>query len=177
MKKLKNQLLVEHSKKNTIFIVQEIQAQNIALKDVFKVIKDNEPILSQRAAWVISTLSDQNNLLLKPFYAELISLINIKFHDAVLRSTFRTLASMQIARNDQGVVFEQGINLLSSKHTAPAIKAWIIEVLMKIAAPHQSLQQEILLVIKAQTHFASIGLKGKILKTIRKINDNFVQDA
>jgi hypothetical protein len=175
VKALKFQLQVEHSKKNTNFIVQEIQAKNLDLKDVFKVIKKNETLFSQRAAWVISSLSDQNNYLLKPYYQELISLIDSKYHDAVLRATFRILSTMKILEKDQGFVFETGINFLNDKHTAVAIKAWAIDVLMQIATPYPELQNEILLSIKPQLLNASSGLKGKILKTIQKINDNFEQ--
>lgn len=177
IKALKNQLLLEHSKKNTLFIVQAIQTQNLKLEDVFTIVKDNENILSQRAAWVISSVSDQEKKLIKPHYKTLVSLIDRKFHDAVLRAVFRTLSTLKIHSEDQGFVFEQGINLLNNKHTASGIKMWIIEVLMKIAAPHPSLQNEILLILKPQILQVSAGLKGKILKTIQKINDNFEQGS
>jgi len=175
VKALKVQLQVAHSKENTNLIVQNIQAKNLNLNDVFSVIKQNEPLFSQRAAWIISTLSDQNNDLLKPYYHELISLVDAKYHDAVLRATFRTLSGMKIQEKDQGFIFDTSIKLLTRKHTAVAVKAWIIDVLMHIAIPYPELQNEILLSIKPQLLYSSSGLKGKILKTIQKISDNFEQ--
>lgn len=173
IKELKKQLHLEHSKSNTNFIVTKIKSGQLSLPDVFSIIKDNEVLFAQRAAWIISTLSDQNKELLLPHYDDLISLIDRKHHDAVLRASYRTLASMTIMEKDQALLFDNSMFFLNNKHTAVAIKTWVIDVLMNIAAPYPDLQNEILLSIKPQLPFASSGLKGKIMKTIKKINDNF----
>ncbi|MFT6717320.1 MAG: hypothetical protein ACJA0Q_001972 [Saprospiraceae bacterium] len=173
MRKLKEMLLLEHSKKNTLFIVNKILQRELKLSDVFLIIKLNEPVLAQRAAWIISTLNDRNPQLIAPHLKDLISLIDRKHHDAVLRATFRTLATKKIKDNEQGEVFEKSILLLNNKHTATAIKIWIIDVLMNIAKPHPELQTEIATSLSLQRDGASKGLKGKITKTIVKINDNF----
>lgn len=173
VKELKNQLQLAHSKSNTNLIVSKIQSGKFKLPDVFSIIKKNEALYAQRAAWIISTLSDKNKELLAPHYDDLISLIDQKYHDAVLRSTYRTLASMTIKEKDQAKVFDNSMYFLNSKRTAVAIKSWVIDVLMNIATPYPDLQNEILLSIEPQLPFATSGLKGKIMKTIKKINDNF----
>lgn len=173
VKEIKEKLQTEHSKKNTVSIAQKIKEGTYKLADVFEIIADNEPLFSQRAAWIISTLYDQNRELLASFYHELISLIDGKYHDAVLRASFRALSSMEIKENEQGLIFDKSMSLLQSKRTAIAIKIWIIDVLMNIAKPHTELQNEIKQALELQLPSASSGLKGKIVKTIQKINDNF----
>ena len=175
VKELKKQLQFEHSKKNTNLIVEKIQSGKFNLSDVFIIIKENEALFAQRAAWILSTLSDKKKESLAPHYNELISFIDKKYHNAVLRATYRTLSSMNIKEKDQGLVFDKSLIFLNSKHTAVAIKSWAIDVLMNIAVPYPELQNEILLSIKPQLPHTSAGLKGKIMKTIKKINDNFEQ--
>jgi len=170
-----SQLKVEHSKKNTTFIIEEISENKYSLTDVFMVIKDNQPLFSQRASWIISTISDNNPQLLMAHYQELITLIDRRYHDATLRAVFRVLSKININENEQGFVFEAGATLLANKKTATAIKIWIIDVLLKIARPYPELQNELIMILKLQLPNASVGLKGKILKTVIKINDNFDQ--
>jgi hypothetical protein len=172
---LKNQLEVEHSKKNTIFIVDKIVGGKYSLTDVLTIIKDNHPLFSQRASWIISTISDSNPQLLFAHYLDLVALIDRKYHDATLRAIFRALAKIDIKEDEQGIVFEKGTALLTNMKTAPAIKIWIIDVLLKISGPYPELQNELMMILKPQLSHVSKGLKGKILKTIVKINDNFDQ--
>lgn len=169
---LKSLLIKEHSKKNTVHLANLIMQGKLKMKDVFDLIESQQPIYSQRAAWITSTIEDIQPGFLHDFYDELISLTKKKHHDAVLRATYRSLSKFKIEEKDQGIVFDNGITLLQKKDTAFAIKAWIIDLLMNISKDYPELQSEILFCIKDQTINATPGLKGKIKKTIQIINNN-----
>lgn len=170
---LKAALNKEHSKVNTVKIVEQLIKRPLELKTVFTIIQQNETVLAQRAAWIISTIQDTQPNLLAPFYRDLLSLVDRKYHDAVLRASLRSLSKMNIEEKDQGALFDKILILLQKKQTATAIKAWIIDILMSISGKFPTLQQEIKITLEDQLINATPGLKNKIVKAIQKINNNF----
>ena len=170
---LKELLEKEHSKKNALFIAEKIINKEITFDILSKVILSNEDLYSQRAAWVISVLHEKNFTFEKAHYLSLVQMTEPRFHDAVARNSFRTLAKMKIDEKEKGILFDRGITLLQKKTTPTAILTWIIDLLMNIAYDSIELQQEIKLVIEGRIPTVSIGVKGKMVKAIQKINNNF----
>lgn len=172
MEKLRELLKKEHSKKQTLEIVHFIDQQPNKLKTLIDIISANEPLFSQRAAWVLSVIGEQNITVLKVHIPHLINLLDKKYHDAVLRASYKCLSKLTIPEKLQGKTFDVSLHFLSQKSTPTGIKIWIIDVLMQIAKNHVELQQEISIVLTEQYKYCTVGLKGKIEKTLQKIKSN-----
>ena len=169
---LKKKLIQEHSKKQTNLIVDLVLKNEENLKDVFEIIKSNEAIYSQRAAWIVSTISEINAHLLSPYIKDLIFCIKTDYHDAVLRSCFKCLSKITIPKKHLVELFDLNIYFLSLKSTKTGIKCWNIDLAMKLSENFPELQNEINEVLLLQFNDAGKGIRGKMTKTIQKIAVN-----
>ncbi len=169
---IKPLLFIEHSKKNTLKIVGLIVNKKEKLSDVFKIITQKEPLYAQRAAWIISILSDKNIGLLEPYISKMIFCLNQKHHNSVYRAIFKALSKLEIPEKFKGQLFDIGIQFLIKKSTATGIKTWIIDLLMNISIKNYELQKEINSVLQCQINESKIGIVGKMTKTIQKIDLN-----
>lgn len=169
---IKSLLLQEHSKKQTVIITDLVIYKNEKLCTVFDIIKQNEPILSQRAAWVLAVLAEKSAVKLVPFIPDLISFLKPKYHNAVLRASSKALAKIEIPLQYKGELFDVGMNFLNNKKTATAIKTWIIDILVTISKDYPELQNELYLSLKDQIKQSEKGIRGKMTKVIQKLELN-----
>ena len=68
---IEKQLLVEHSRRNTDRIIRWIGADAARLKSVMEIFLGDDPLLTQRSAWVVGVMADEHPGLLQPWLSKM----------------------------------------------------------------------------------------------------------
>ena len=167
----RDQLLLEHSKNNALLIAQYINGDRKLFSELIDIIKSGENPASQRAAMVLNYCHDLYPDMTAEFTPNLIKLLkNNLYHDAIRRSSLRTLGDHKINKNLQGELADICFNLLNEKATPIAIKVFGMEVLKNIVLENPELKNELLFSLEEQLPFQSAGFKSRARKIIKKIS-------
>ena len=172
---IRDQLLVEHSKQNTLAIAGYIGNNS----ERFSVLMDlffNDPNKSrvvQRAAHVLSFCLDKHPDLITPHLEALIhNLKEDNVHVAVRRNTVRALQTITIPEELLGDTWNICFTYLSSAEEPIAVKAFSMTVLYNICKKLPELKEELQIVIEDQLPYGSSGFKNrahKVLKGLTKL--------
>ena len=171
---IRDQLLVEHSKKNTERIREFIGNDEQKLAALMECFFKNEFQVSQRAAMVVSAVFDHSPKLIAPFIPKLIdSLTKGQYHVALKRSTIRILQFIEIPEKKTSVLFDHCLNNVVNVKEPVAIKAFSMKVLLNICKIFPELKHEVIPVIEIElerNESAGVINRGKkVLQALRKL--------
>lgn len=142
---LKETLLQEHSKKQTLKIVAYIGHDKKLFGELMKLMLTPEYRIEQRAAWAVSCCIDKNKTLLTPWIGKLIkNLENKNVHDAVKRNTLRILQNADIPEKYNGVLYNTCYAYLHSLQEPIAVRAFALTVLVNSCERYPELATEVL---------------------------------
>ena len=167
-----NLLNKEHSKDNTIEIVNYVKDDDERLNELMNIFLTGEWVLVQRAAWVVGNLAEKTRLI-DPYMPQLIN--NLKrqgIHDAVKRNTVRAWQFMEIPEDYLGEVAEVCFNYLGSQKEPIAVKVFSMVVLNNIVKKVPELKDELKFLIEEQLPYGSSGFKNrgkKVLSELEKL--------
>ncbi len=164
---IKKQLLFDHSKSNTEEIVFYVADNPERLNELMDIFLGVDPLLKQRAAWVIGDLGRTQPTLLKPFDSALIEHLKLpELHDAVKRNTIRYLSETQLNEELWGEAFDLAYKTLSSKTEKVAIKVFSMVLALNIVKKIPELKDELKFAIEEQMPFGTPGFKNRGAKTL-----------
>lgn len=167
---IKQQLAREHSKTNTLKIVNYIDTNKKRFNVLINIILKN-PALAQRAAWVLGHCGESNPQLISPYIKSLITnLDNNTIHDAVIRNTMRVLQFTSIPEKELGIVYNKCFELLTSRKMPVAVKVFSMTVMCNICMKEPGLKNELLGVIQNEIQHESAGYKARAKKIIHILN-------
>ena len=133
----------EHSKNQTILIVQYIGENRERFAKVVYLVTGKDLILSQRASWVMGIHGEMFPNLILPHLSKLIPLLTKAVHDAVKRNILRVLQYSEIPEKHEAMLLSNCFDLLSSSDAPAAIKAFSITVIVNLAKKYPDLLQEL----------------------------------
>ena len=168
---LKQALLQEHSKANTLAIARHILAGAPTFEALWELIKNGDPPLPQRASWVLDAVTEAEPDSFQPYLPEAVSLLLQPNHNAVHRNLLKALERTDIPEELQGELYDYCINTLLNPKALPAIQAFSMSLATKIARGIPELQEELALVIESQMEFNTASFKARgrrILSLLRK---------
>lgn len=170
---LEEQLLSEHSKRNTNFIASYIKADPNRFKDLMNLFFLGSYRVVQRAAWVMSECVDKNPELINIYWGKLIRNLKKKdVHDAVKRNTLKILENIEIPAKYQGELISVCFDFLCDKKEPVAVKVFAMSVLFKLTTQEPDLQKELRIIIEDQMPFGSPGFKSRGSKILKKLLRN-----
>jgi len=169
--KLREQLLKEHSKANTVKIIAWVGKDPDRFDELFHLfLHDDEPRVVQRAAWPLSYCAMQHPALVKKHFGQLLkNLRKPGIHDAVKRNTMRLLQSVDIPKRYQGAVMDTCFNYIATPGEAVAIKAFSLTVLEGLAGQYPDIIPEIKLLIEENYERETAAFKSRAKKIMKKI--------
>jgi hypothetical protein len=169
---LRDELLREHSKRQTTMLVQWISNDQRRFAELMELFLRDEYRVVQRAAWVLGDCARLNPQLVSGHLMNIVdNLFRSDLHDAVKRNTVRILKDIEIPEDCQGKAAEICFRFLASPEEAIAVKAFSTQVLFKLSKQHPDLKPELRLLIEQQMPHASVGFRScgsKILKALNK---------
>lgn len=169
---IREALLEEHSKQQTIKIVNYIGSDSDRFAELLKLFLGNEYRVTQRASWAVSYCAEEHPQLVKPYLSKLVkNLEKPGLHDAVKRNTLKMLETIAVPRSLQGQVADLCFKFLLSQEPV-AMKAYSMTILLNICKEEPDLKNELRLIIEDTMMLGSAGLKARgkrVLKELEKI--------
>lgn len=168
--KLKNQLLLEHSKANADLIKEWIGTDEDRFALLVRLFLENEYRVSQRAAMVLGHIHDSFPFLLQPFLPQIIKhLRQPDIHDAVKRNIVRILQNVEIPKEHHGEVADVCFTWLEDPNIAVAIRVFSMSVLWNICQEVPELMPELKATIEDWLDYGSAGFKSRGKKVLKMI--------
>jgi len=167
---IKKELLKEHSKRQTIRVVNYIGNDPKRFNELVTRFLEGPYRLTQRAAWPLSCCVEAHPDLIKPHLQFILKMLDrTDVHDAAKRNIMRLLQYIEIPKRLYATVINHGFALMDPKEPI-AVRVFAMTVLARIAREEPDLKHELRIVMEDQLPFGSAGFKARantILKTLK----------
>ncbi len=166
--KLRNEILKEHSKAQTVKIMQWIGDNQERFDELLELFIKDEYRVVQRAAWPLSYCVMEHPELIKNHFGKLINNLHKPgLHNAVKRNTIRLLQDINIPVKYQGEVMDICFNYISSPDEAAAVKAFSLSVLHNLSRTYPEILPEIKLLIEERWDSQAASFKSRANKILK----------
>jgi hypothetical protein len=167
---LREQLLKEHSKKNTQLIMQWVGHDPDRFAELMPLFLEDEYRVGQRAAWVVSGCADQYPDLIQPHLADMVRCLENPIHPAISRNALRALASLpNVPEELQGELVDRAFTILLDPKQPVAIHVHAMQVLANLCAEHPDLGPELRLILEDNLEGASKGYLSRAKRILQKL--------
>lgn len=167
---IQQELLKEHSRRQTSRIVKHIGKDPERFKALVKLFLGGPYRVTQRAAWPLSYCVREYPGLIKPHLKAILKMLDKKdAHDAVKRNIMRFLQDIEIPRQLYGTVADKCFAFMDPKEPI-AVRCFSMTVLANIAMKEPDLKKELRIVIEDQLPYASAGIMSRARKVLKAIN-------
>lgn len=157
---IRQALLTEHSKPQTMKIVGFVGADAEKFKELIEIFFSDEYKLAQRAGWAVTYCAEFHPELARPHLEKMLDqLERDDVHDAVKRNVVRSLQYIEIPENLLGRAYCHCLDLVDDLNAAIAIRAFALTVVTKIAKAEPDLRRELRLVVKKHLPYAPAAFR------------------
>lgn len=168
---LKEEILREHSKVNSLRIVAWVGSDKARFKQLLLLFLHDEYRVVQRAAWAISTIAEHHPGLIMPHLGTMVKRMEGEgLPSAVKRNVLRILQTAPLPEEIHGPLMNICFNLLEDPKEPIAIRVFAMTVLGRLAKVYPELKVELRAIIAdALEQEPSPGFRsraGKVLKMI-----------
>lgn len=164
---LREALLAEHSKQQTMKIVRYIDGDAVRFKELMGHFLGNNYRLSQRAAWAVNYCAEHHRELVKPYFNKLVQqLERDDVHVAVRRNVARMLQFVDIPKRYEGRVFDACYNLVDDPHQPVAVRVFALTAAAKVARHSSELLDELRLLAGKYPQGSTAGFRSRCLKVL-----------
>ncbi len=146
---IRQALMAEHSKRQTMAIVEFIGDDARRFAKLMKLFFAGEYRLTQRAAWPMNYCAERRPELIRPYLPKLLDCLERDdMHDAVKRNVVRLLQYVEIPRRLAGKVYSYCVDLVDDACEPVAVRAFALTVAARIAKSEPYLMNELRLVVR-----------------------------
>lgn len=159
---IREALLAEHSKRQTMKIVAFVGDDKERFAELMKLFLGPVYRESQRAAWAVNYCAEHNKDLIKPYFPKLVEqLERDDVHVAVRRNVVRMLQFIDIPKRLEGRVFDACYNLLADPQQPVAVRCFSMTVAAKLAKDEPELLKELRLIATKHPQAMTAGLRSR----------------
>lgn len=159
---LREALLVEHSKRQTMKIVEYIGADASRFAELIGIFFEGEYRLTQRAAWVLNYCAERHPALVEPYLEKLVDLLAEKrVHNAARRNIARFLQYVEIPEELLGKAYSHCVDLFDDPNEPIAVRVFALTVATRIAKREPELINELQMIVKKHLPQASAGIRAR----------------
>jgi hypothetical protein len=160
MMDIRQALMPEHSKRQTMAIVEFIGDDAQRFSELMKIFFAGEYRLTQRAAWPISYCAERHPELVRPYLPKLLDCLGRDdVHDAVKRNVVRLLQYVEIPRRLMGRVYAHCLDLIDDAYEPVAVRALALTVAARIAKSEPYLMNELRLVARKHLPHTTVAFQ------------------
>lgn len=171
---IRQALMAEHSKRQTMAIVEFIGDDPKRFAELMKVFFAGDYRLTQRAAWPMNYCAERHPKLILPYLPKLLECLDRDdMHDAIKRNVMRLLQYIEIPKRLAGKIYARCIDLLDDAFQPVAVRVFAMSVAARIAKSEPELMNELQLIIQKHLPHSTAGFQArarKVLKSRRKDN-------
>ncbi|MBI1226920.1 MAG: hypothetical protein GC192_16940 [Bacteroidetes bacterium] len=177
MTSLRDDILAEHSKAQTLYIIQRIGDDATAFDELMQLFLHDDYRVTQRAAWPLSYCLEKHPEWAEAYLSELLrNLQKPGIHDAVKRNTVRALQTVPVPEELAGEAAEMLIQYIANPAEPLAVRCFSMTAFFNLAKKEADLLEELRLVVEdvlANETAGSLHARGKrVLKDIQKFKKN-----
>ncbi len=156
---LRDQLLYEHSKANSLEIQKYVGNSQERFDQLFNLLQQNEPVVAQRAAFTIDHCLRKRISFLQPNLEAAVKILcRNDVHDAVLRCIVRAFQDIDLPEDLEGIVLERCYELLTSEKQPVAIRVFSMTVAYRISNRYPELKNELKIIVEEYLTHDSPGM-------------------
>jgi hypothetical protein len=153
---IRQTLLAEHSKRQTMKIVRFIGEDAEKFKELVEIFLTEEYRLAQRSAWAVNYCAQLNPKLVEPYLEKMLDQLERgDVHDAVKRNVVRLLQYVVIPEELLGRVYTHCFDLVDDSESPVAVRVFALSVATNIAKAEPDLQRELQLVVKKHLPYST----------------------
>ena len=171
---IKEEILKEHSKTQTLKIAYFIGDNKTRFATLMQLFLYDDLRISQRSSWVVGHCAAQHPELILPYLEKMIDNLENDVHSAVKRNTVRIMQDIELPEKLLGKTVDICFRLLDDPQEAIAVRVFSMQVLYNICLREPDLKEELRIIIEDHLDFGSAGFisRGKkILKALQKKKD------
>jgi hypothetical protein len=155
---IRQALMAEHSKRQTMAIVEFIGDDARRFAELMKLIFAGEYRLTQRAAWSMNYCAERRPELIRPYLPKLIDCLKRDdLHDAVKRNVLRLLQHVEIPQRLAGKAYSHCVDLIDNPYEPVAVRAFALTVAARIAKSEPDLMNELRLIVRKHLPHTSVA--------------------
>ena len=159
---IRQALMTEHSKQQTMAIVEFIGEDPKRFAELMKVFFAGDYRLTQRAAWPMNYCAELHPKLILPYLPKLLDCLEREdMHDAVRRNVVRLLQYIEIPKRLTGKVYSHCIDLLDDADQPAAVRAFAMTVATRIAKSEPDLINELRLIVSKHLPHATAAFRAR----------------
>lgn len=161
-------LLKEHSKKQTMLIVNYIGNDKERFAELMECFLGDIYRVTQRAAWVVGYCAECQPQLVEPYLETMIDLLGRNdVHVAVKRSVVGFLQFIEIPENLKGKAYDYCFDLLGDPSETIAVRCFAMSVAFNIAKNEPDLLNELkILIAGCMKHSPTPGFASRAKKLL-----------
>jgi len=169
---IKALLANELSKKNTLLVASLVKGNHHELLELISIMKQQDPLLSPRAAWAVDTCFEQFPELFFAVQNVIYENMPHYIHAGTKRQFFRMLTRYEVPAQYIGQVFDFCLTCAESPKEPVAVRIHAMQVMYNISEKEPGLKHELKCIFEACYEEGSspglINRSGKLIKKIDK---------
>lgn len=147
--KLREAILEEHTKVNTIRITQWVGSNPERIAELMQLFMQDEYRVVQRAAWIVRYVSEAQPDLMQPYIPQMVArLKDPTVHIAVKRNVLRILEEAELPEPIHSDLLNICFDAIADPAEAIAVRAVALTVLTRLAVLYPEIKNEIHLIIE-----------------------------
>jgi len=159
---IRQALKAEHSKRQTMAIVEFIGDDAERFAQLMKIFFAGEYRLTQRAAWPMNYCAERHPALIQPYLPKLLACLEREdVHDAVKRNVVRLLQYIEIPKRLAGKVYARCVDLIDDADRPVAVRAFALTVAARIAKSEPDLLNELRLVVRKHLPHTTVAFQKR----------------
>ncbi len=171
MSTLRDEILQEHSKAQTLRILHRIGDDRAAFDELMQCMLHDDKLVAQRAAWVVSYCLEAHPEWAQTYLPDLLrNLKKPNLHDAVRRNTVRALRGIAIPEELAGEAAETLIQYIADPREPVAVRCFSMTAFFNLCKNEPDLLEELRLTIEdILENETAGGLQSRGRRTLMEI--------
>lgn len=142
----------------------------LVFKELFEHSFSRKMPVCWRATWLLDYLSELHPMLAEEYIERIWQQIPQKHPDGVTRSALRLAGRYDIPEEYQGIATDLCLEWLTLESVPVGIKAYCMEILLKIARIYPELSNEFITILEEHSPNNSAGFKARAHHIIKALN-------
>lgn len=159
---LREAILAEHSKAQTTKIIKWVGNSQERFDELFHLFLNDEYRVVQRAAWPLSYCVIEHQQLIFKHFRDIVANLKLPgISSAVKRNTVRLLQHVEIPEEFHGDVLNICFDFIMSMSEPPAVKAFALTILQKLALQYPEIKDEVKIIIEDRWEVESPAFRSR----------------
>lgn len=167
---LRSEILREHSKAQTMRIVQQIGDDGAAFDELMQLFLHDEYRVAQRSAWVVSYCLEAHPEWAQAYLPDLLRNLRNPVHDAVKRNTVKCLEFVLVPAEYLGETVDLLFQFLADPKETIAVRCYAMSAIFNLCKNEPDLIEELrLTILSMMEQETTAGLRARARLVLKKI--------